>query len=82
MPKVSIVIPIFNTEKYLKECLNSVKEQTLKDIEVICINDGSTDTSEKIIEEFCTNDPRFKLINQKNKGQSTARNRGIKEANY
>lgn len=80
MVQVSIIVPIFNTENYLKECLNSIKEQTLKDIEIICVNDGSTDGSEEIIKSFCKSDPRFKLINQKNKGQSTARNRGIKEA--
>ncbi len=80
MPKVSVIVPIFNTENYLEECLNSIKEQTLKDIEIICVNDGSTDSSEEIIKGFCKSDPRFKLINQKNKGQSTARNRGIREA--
>src|SRR5574344_49484 len=74
---VSFIIPIFNTEKYLKQCLNSIISQTLSDIEIICINDGSTDNSLCILENFAKKDKRIKVINQKNKGQSAARNKGI-----
>ena len=52
MPKVSIIVPIYNVEEYLSKCLNSLINQTLKDIEIICINDGSTDNSNKILDEF------------------------------
>ena len=52
MPKVSVIIPVYNVEKYLRECLDSVVNQTLKDIEIICVNDGSTDNSLQILEEF------------------------------
>ena len=63
-PKVSILVPIFNVEKYLRQCLDSVVNQSLKDIEIICINDGSTDSSPKIIQEYAKNDPRFVVINE------------------
>lgn len=62
MPKVSVIIPVYNTEKYLKQCLESVINQTLKDIEIICVNDGSTDNSQKILEEYAQKDNRIKLI--------------------
>ena len=76
--KVSIIIPIYNMEKYLRECLDSVVNQTLKDIEIICINDGSTDNSLTILREYQEKDNRIKIINQDNKGTGTARNNGIK----
>lgn len=79
MPKVSIVIPVFNTEKFLARCLNSVLSQSVSDIEVICINDGSTDGSLKILEEYASKDQRIKVISQENKGQSAARNRAMPE---
>ena len=78
MAKVSIIIPVYNTEKHLKECLNSVINQTLKDIEIICVNDGSTDNSSKILEEYAQKDERIKVINQENKGLSGARNTGLR----
>lgn len=78
--KVSIIIPIYNSGFFLHECLDSVQGQTLKDIEIICINDGSTDDSQKIIKNYQKNDARFILINQKNKGVSEARNRGLETA--
>ena len=65
MPKVSVIIPIYNVEKYLIECLNSVSTQTLKDIEIICINDGSSDDSLLIVEAFAEIDNRFYIFNQK-----------------
>ena len=79
-PKVSVIIPVYNVEKYLPKCLDSVVNQTLKDIEIICINDGSTDNSPTILKNYAANDKRIKIINQKNAGQGTARNNGIKQA--
>ncbi|MDR1104049.1 MAG: glycosyltransferase [Endomicrobium sp.] len=76
-PKVSVIIPVYNTEKYLCHCLDSVVNQTLKDIEIICINDGSTDNSLKILNEYTNKDKRVIVVNQKNSGLSAARNRGL-----
>lgn len=78
--KVSVVIPVYNVDKYLTECLESVINQTLKEIEIILINDGSIDNSFKIIEKYQKIDNRIKVINQKNQGQSVARNNGLKLA--
>ncbi len=80
MPKISIIIPVYNVEKYLAQCLDSVINQTLKDIEIICINDGSTDGSLKILRDYAKKDDRIKVINQDNSGVSVARNKGIKSA--
>ena len=81
MIKVSIIIPVYNTEKYLKKCLESVCNQTLKDIEIICINDCSTDNSLEILKEYSAKDNRIKIIDFKeNKGAAVARNTGIDEA--
>ena len=80
MIKVSVVIPVYNTYKYLPECLESVINQTLADIEIICINDGSTDFSSKILEEYASKDKRIKIISQNNQGLSCARNRGLEIA--
>ena len=76
---VSIIVPIYNTEKYLKTCLDSIKAQTYKNLEIILVDDGSTDNSGKIADEY-SKDSRFKVIHQKNAGQSSARNTGIKNA--
>lgn len=73
-PKVSIIVPVYNSEKYLERCLDSLVMQTLEDIEIICINDGSTDKSLEILEEYGSN---IVVINQENQGQSIARNKGI-----
>ena len=79
--KVSVIIPIYNTEQYLRECLDSVVNQTLRDIEIICIDDKSTDNSLSILEEYKKKDKRIMIIKQKtNQGQGTARNIGIKKA--
>lgn len=78
--KISIIVPVYNTEKYLEKCLESLINQTLKDIEIICVNDGSTDKSVEILNNFAKKDKRIKIISQKNKGQSAARNEGIKIA--
>lgn len=80
MNKVSIIIPIYNTEKYLKACLDSVKNQTHQNLEIILVDDGSTDDSGKIADTFAKSDQRVKVIHQKNAGQSAARNRGLKIA--
>ena len=77
---ISIVIPIFNSEKYLLECLNSVLNQSFSDFEVLCINDGSIDRSKEICEQYVRKDKRFRLYNQKNAGVSVARNLGIEKA--
>lgn len=79
-PKVSIIVPVYNVEKFLDRCLNSLINQTLKEIEIICINDGSVDNSLQILEKFAKQDDRITILNQKNSGQSTARNRGIDKA--
>lgn len=80
MAKVSIIVPVYNVEKYLRKCLNSLINQTLKEIEIICINDGSTDKSLEILEEYKNRDSRIILLNQENSGQSITRNNGIKKA--
>lgn len=79
-PKVSIIIPIYNTEKYLRDCLDSVKNQTLREWECICVDDGSTDSSKEIIASYVREDKRFQLICKENGGQSSARNVGIDRA--
>ncbi len=80
MPKVSIIIPIYNTKQYLKDCVESVLQQTLRDIEIICINDGSTDGSEIIVKEIAKQDDRVKVISRENGGLAAARNTGLKYA--
>ena len=74
---ISVIVPIYNVEKYLEECLDSIQNQTYSDIEVILVNDGSLDNSKDICEKYCKEDNRFKLINQANQGQSVARNHGV-----
>lgn len=74
---VSIVIPVYNAEIYLKKCINSILTQTYKNIQIILVNDGSTDNSAKICEDFLKKDNRIKLINKTNGGVSSARNMGI-----
>lgn len=76
-PLVSVIIPVYNTHEYLSECLNSVVNQTLKDIEIILVDDGSTDGSLELLEKYQIKDPRVILITQQNKGASSARNRGL-----
>ena len=80
MAKVSVIVPVYNTEKYLRCCLDSVIGQTLQDIEIVCVNDGSIDGSLKILEDFANKDSRITVINQENKGLSAARNVGLKIA--
>lgn len=80
MIKISIIIPVYNVENYLSQCLDSVINQTLNDIEIICINDGSTDNSLSILKDYANKDNRIKIISKENEGQAIARNLGIKEA--
>ena len=77
---ISVIVPVYNVEEYLEECLESIKRQTYTDIEVILVNDGSIDRSKEICERYCEKDSRFKLVNQENKGLSGARNRGMLES--
>lgn len=78
--KFSIIIPVYNVEKFLRDCLDSVLHQTFADWEAVCVNDGSTDSSAAILAEFVKKDNRFKMIAKVNEGLSSARNTGIKEA--
>ena len=78
--KVSIVVPVYNAEKTLKRCLDSLRKQTLKDIEIICVNDGSSDKSGEILAQYAAHDARFKIITQENKYIGAARNAGIDAA--
>ena len=75
--KISIIIPVYNSAKYLRKCLNSIINQTFDNIEIICINDGSTDNSLSIINEYAKIDSRIKVYTIENKGVSAARNYGI-----
>ena len=77
IPKVSVIIPVYNAEKYLHECLDSIVNQTLKEIEIICVNDGSTDNSLSILEEYRQKDNRITILTQENKGAGAARNAGL-----
>lgn len=80
MVKISVIIPVYNSEKYLERCLNSILNQTFQEFEAICINDGSTDTSLKILESYQNKDSRIKIINIENSGVSIARNIGLNKA--
>ena len=80
MVKVSIIVPVYNVQGYLPACLNSLIKQNLRDIEIICVNDGSTDNSLEILENFARKDKRIKVIDKQNEGPGIARNIGIKEA--
>lgn len=75
--KVSVIIPVYNSEKFLNDCLTTILAQTLKEIEIICVNDGSTDESLKILNEFSKTDSRITVIDQKNQGAGAARNAGL-----
>ena len=81
LPKVSIIIPIYNPGEYFDKCLDSAINQTLTDIEIICIDDGSTDDSINLLEKYSKNDKRFKIFHQENLGAGAARNKGIENAN-
>ena len=76
-PLVSVIIPVYNVEKYLRECLDSVVNQTLREIEIICVDDGSTDSSPQILEEYAAKDSRIRVIHQNNLGTSQTRKNGV-----
>lgn len=80
MPEISIIIPVYNSSRFLAKCLESVGAQTVRDIEIICVNDGSTDNSLMILQQYQLRDRRFIIIDQTNKGVSSARNAGIARA--
>lgn len=80
MPKISIIIPIYNVENYLERCIKSVINQSLDDLEIILVNDGSTDSSGEMCDNFANEDKRIKVIHKKNGGLSSARNEGLKYA--
>lgn len=80
MVKVSVVVPVYNVEDFLEECLDSISNQTLDDIEVICVNDGSTDNSLDILNDYAEKDSRFTVISQENAGHAVATNRGMELA--
>ncbi len=77
MAKISIIVPVYNTSQYLEKSLSSICSQSLNDIEIICVNDGSTDNSAEILDKFQKQDPRIKIISQKNMGLGAARNSGL-----
>lgn len=79
-PLFSIIIPVYNVELYLKECLDSILNQSFRDYEVICVNDGSTDNSLSILDEYAKKDTRFKVLTQENQGQGVARNKALEIA--
>ncbi len=77
MAKISVIVPVYNAEKFLDKCLNSIINQTFKDLEIICVNDGSTDRSPEILNHFAGKDKRIKIITQLNSGLSRSRNKGL-----
>lgn len=80
VPKVSVIVPVCDVESYLRKCLGSLQKQTLTDIEIVCVDDGSTDGSRQILSEFANGDIRFRVFCQERKGAGAARNRGLQEA--
>lgn len=80
MPKISIIIPVYNVEQYLRECLDSILDQTLEEIEIICVNDGSTDGSLTILEEYAQRDKRIQIIDKPNSGYGHTMNTGMDQA--
>ena len=78
--KVSVIIPVYNSSPYIQQCLDSVTGQSLKELEILCVDDGSSDNSADIVEEAVAKDGRIRLIRQENAGGGAARNRGMKEA--
>ncbi len=77
MPAISVITPVYNVEKYIRKCLDSIVNQTLRDIEIICIDDGSTDSSSQILDEYAAVDSRVKVIHKQNEGYGKAMNDGL-----
>ena len=80
MAKISVIVPVYNAEKYLRQCLDSIVSQTLRDIEIICVNDGSTDASLSILEEYAAKDSRIVVISKPNAGYGHSMNMGLDKA--
>ena len=80
VPKISIIIPVYNAEPYIEQCISSVLDQTINEIEVIAVNDGSTDDCKQILDRLASSDDRLKVFHQRNKGVSTTRNFGLQQA--
>lgn len=80
MPEISVIVPVYNSEKFLKECLDSILSQTYGDLEVICVNDGSTDNSLDILNQYKNSDSRVKVIDKENSGYGASLNMGIDAA--
>ena len=80
MSTISVIIPVYNTERYLRRCLDSIANQTYRDWEALCVNDGSTDGSRAILQEYADRDGRFTIIDKPNGGVSDARNVGMDAA--
>ena len=79
-PLITVIVPVYNVEKYLRRCLDSIIGQTYQNLEILCIDDGSIDNSGVICEQYAARDARIKVIHQENQGLSTARNRGLDAA--
>ena len=77
IPALSVVVPVYNVEAWLPRCLDSLCNQSFRDLEIICVNDGSTDGSAAILEAYAARDPRIRVIHQENGGLSAARNSGL-----
>ena len=80
MDKVSVIVPFYNNEKYIKTCVDSIRSQTYQNLEILLIDDGSTDSSGELLKDCAKTDSRIRLIHQKNQGVAAARNRGLDEA--
>lgn len=80
MPKISVIVPVYNVEQYLCQCLDSIREQTMRDIEIICVDDGSTDSSGEIVDRYAGKDDRIKAFHKENAGYGAAMNAGLELA--
>ena len=80
LPLLSVIVPVYNTAPWLRKCLNSIINQTYRNIEIICVDDGSTDDSLAVLQQYAVLDSRIKVIHQENAGVSVARNRGVEVA--
>ena len=80
MPCISVIVPVYNVEEYLCVCLSSIRKQSLRDIEIICVNDGATDASGELLDLFAAVDERIRIVEKENGGLSSARNAGIEAA--
>ena len=77
MPQISVIIPVYNVENYVEKCLRSILEQTFTDIEVICVDNGSSDNSLKVLENLAAEDSRVRIFSMANQGPGACRNKGL-----